>query len=441
MRVRFENPVPDPPFPPKLLNVTTDVARLGEPSYLDQLALSAPHPMLLDAEMGMPIDLNDFDGVWDGDDSAINPVHDAERVLDPADAELLAPLTIGGPNGVAGAAAHTGPAGKPEVSWMRNTSYLAKMDGVARRRTVAETHTEVVDASEDAQIATIEKTFKDVAAQPLEGMRHPDAKRKHLRVVESYDILPDDESWPNSYIMIKFPERPSAATVANPGAKASGPRLDRAILRPVMEDDQQIMEYFLPKEEDVENLTDLERAPLDNEAVEKIRAPQEEGEENAEAIFNVSQRPTFPSTDIQNVTYERIRTYEVVMQAQPQKEILLTFVEDPAAADEEEEDMFGDEAPVSKKRKGVYFKDITMRTQLRKVRAKRAGEADTRADMWDKARVAFRVPYADEREERDLRAKAHADSHWAKEQLGTARTENENAAASGGEDAPYDDDD
>ena len=41
-----------------------------------------------------------------------------------------------------------------------------------------------MDASEAAQIVTIDKTFSDLTDQKLEDIRHPDAKKKHLRVVD-----------------------------------------------------------------------------------------------------------------------------------------------------------------------------------------------------------------------------------------------------------------
>lgn len=111
------------------------------------------------------------------------------------------------------------------------------------------------------------------------------------------------------------------------------------------------------------------------------------------------------------------------MQAQPQKELLLTFHEE----EDEDEDMFGgdddDEAPARKKRKGVYFKDITMRTQLRKTRAKGRGEVEARADLWDKVRVAFREPYAEEMDERAERARGVTEPAWTREQLDTLRGE------------------
>lgn len=69
VRVRYLNPLPPSPFPPKLFNIPTDINRLGEPSYLKHLAAITPLPMLVDSEMGMPLDLNPFDGVWDGNDA------------------------------------------------------------------------------------------------------------------------------------------------------------------------------------------------------------------------------------------------------------------------------------------------------------------------------------------------------------------------------------
>lgn len=133
VRVRFENPLPDPPFPPKLLKVKTDISRLGDPAYLDQLAGSSTLPMILDSEMGMPIDLNAFDGVWDGNDASLNPSLETVK-LEPADAALLAPLRVMAQTNGIPVAPNTV---KPEVSWMRNSSYIQRKETV-RRRAAAE---------------------------------------------------------------------------------------------------------------------------------------------------------------------------------------------------------------------------------------------------------------------------------------------------------------
>jgi hypothetical protein len=73
----------------------------------------------------------------------------------------------------------------------------------------------------------IDKTFTDLHAQRVEDIQHPDGKKRALKVVEvsaspalwsltleTYDILPDHDVWSNAYTMVRFPERPSAATAA-----------------------------------------------------------------------------------------------------------------------------------------------------------------------------------------------------------------------------------
>lgn len=75
--------------------------------------------MLVDAEMGMPLDLNQFEGVWDGDDSALNPASGPAEV-DPEDAILLAPA----------ASADEAKVVQQEVSWMRSGNlFMRKMVG------------------------------------------------------------------------------------------------------------------------------------------------------------------------------------------------------------------------------------------------------------------------------------------------------------------------
>ncbi|WVR07529.1 hypothetical protein IAU60_004571 [Kwoniella sp. DSM 27419] len=237
VRVRYLNPVPNPPFPPKLVNVATDISRLGEPSYLDHLAASTPLPMLVDSEMGMPLDLNAYDGVWDGKDQS----------------------DVGGDQK---------PMTATEVSWMRNNNYLTRKNN-ARRKEAAEAKAEtVVDASEAAQIMAIEKTFVDLYEQDPLSITHPDKRKRGLT---SYDVLPDIDSWSNSYALIRFPERPSAATSENPAAGATSPRLARSVLRPIVEDDdQQMIEFYLPKEEDVDHLNEAYDRAVPSGEVEHI---------------------------------------------------------------------------------------------------------------------------------------------------------------------------
>ncbi|KAK1927244.1 RNA polymerase II-associated [Papiliotrema laurentii] len=384
VRVRYLNPIPPPPFPPKLFNVPTDVHRLGEPSYLDHLASSAPLPMLVDAEMGMPLNLNEFTGVWENADSTLNPDVDPARALDPTDALLLAPIRpVTESNGENKSTA--------EVSWMRNSTLFTRKTGAKKKELARAARSEpLVDASLAAQIMAIDKSFVDLGDTPVEEMRHPDPKKSSLRVVETYDILPDAETWGNAYYLIKFPERPSGSTAAKPSAGASSPRLGQAVLRPVREDDQQLMEYYLPEEEHLERLSEAYEQPISSEQLEELRTLMEEDADD-------------PRIDdmFKYALYDRIRTYEVVSQDLPKKEVLLTIDERP-----------------SKRARGAYYKDINMRTSLRKTRVN--GQ-----ESWDKTRVGFRDAFEDEMDVRRKAAVKVSEPGWVNEQLREIRGTNE----------------
>ena len=134
----------------------------------------------------MPIDLGAYEGVWHGDDTEVNPPAGADisRVTDPVDISLLAPFRpVVQTNG--GGAAEALPSAR-EVSWMRNSGYSARKNNT-RRRSAAEglgkDEGAQVDVSEVAQIMAIDKTFTDLDAE-LANIRHPDPRKRHLRVVE-----------------------------------------------------------------------------------------------------------------------------------------------------------------------------------------------------------------------------------------------------------------
>ncbi|WVQ74973.1 hypothetical protein IAR50_004581 [Cryptococcus sp. DSM 104548] len=388
VRVRYQNPLPQPPFPPKLLNVPTTVARLGHPSYLEQLSASTPLPMLVDSEMGMHIDLNHYD--------ALNPIPDPERVHNPIDLTLLAPFN---PPSTSSRELKSAPSAT-DVSWMRNSSYITRRNNARRKETVTEAREEeVVDASEAAQLLTIEKSFLDVTTQDAKDVKHPDPKKKNLTVVDSYDILPDDDAWSNNYILLRFPERPSAATAVNPAAGASSPRLAKSILRPIVEDEQQMMDFYLPQEEDVAKIDDAYSQALDEEPLERVLQLSADNTDD----------PEIDRTFV-NTHYDRIRTYEVVSTVVPEKEVLVSFQEDVGDVD-------GDDLRPAKKRKGVYYKEINFKTLLRKTRSKRREDLDNQDDRWDKGRIGFRKPNETDAELRRKGRSQVTDPGWANEQL------------------------
>lgn len=91
--------------------------------------------MLVDAEMGMPLDLNQYDGVWEGRYESMNPRPDAGRVMHPSDLSLLAPLNtaIKAPSGQAGSTVRDVKIKDEDLVTLRTSNAKAKR-ALGRRR-------------------------------------------------------------------------------------------------------------------------------------------------------------------------------------------------------------------------------------------------------------------------------------------------------------------
>ena len=131
---------------------------------------------------------------------------------------------------------------------------------------------------------TIDKTFSDLSAQSTDEIRHPDPKRRNLRVVETYDILPDEEVWQTGYGVLRFPEAPTASTstvrasfvryntqAQSTSTEISSARLNNALLRMGRDEDEiEFVDYFLPTGETVDRLGRLQNEPTTDEMMERI---------------------------------------------------------------------------------------------------------------------------------------------------------------------------
>ncbi len=71
VRVRYQNTLPPPPYPPKMLDIPTDLKRYTRPEFTQELANETPLPMVINSECGMPLDLSHFDSLWDGTSAAV----------------------------------------------------------------------------------------------------------------------------------------------------------------------------------------------------------------------------------------------------------------------------------------------------------------------------------------------------------------------------------
>ncbi|KIM53429.1 hypothetical protein SCLCIDRAFT_1222827 [Scleroderma citrinum Foug A] len=253
IRVRYSNPLPSPPCPPKLLDIPTDPMRYARPEFLNAIANDTPLPMIVDAECGMPLDLSLWESLWDdeADDSALNPDPDNLPPLDPKDRFLLGdpsssstPFTNGVPSGIV--ASSSGPL-PVQVPWLRKTEYLSR-EGVQRSQSIQEIKhlPQTMDVSRPAQLRDIEASFaacNDPSQFSLSELRHPN--KPDVTAVDSYEIFPDADIWANAYDLFRFSERPGERA-----ADLEDPRLDCAILRPMESDGDHFLAYYLTEDDE-----------------------------------------------------------------------------------------------------------------------------------------------------------------------------------------------
>ncbi|RDX54366.1 RNA polymerase II-associated [Lentinus brumalis] len=361
IRVRYQNPLPAPPCPPKLLDIPTDPKRYARPEFLDDIAAGTPLPMVVDGELGMPLDLSRWDCLWDesGDDSEINPDPKNLPKLDPKDQFLLGdPATSSGAFLGAGpsSGAATPLSSVPHVAWLRKTEYLSR-DGSSRAslaQDVKQNMEATIDVSRDAQLRDIEASFAAVESSELANLRHP--TKPELTAVEAFDILPDADIWANAYDLFRFSERPGDRP-----PDVDDPRLDCAILRPMEADGDHFLAYYLAKDD--EDAIAFKQNRL-------ARSPDDPPEEEPSA-------------------FHFVRDYETVkVEQEVPNEFLLVLDEgsDPFDADNHA----GHVRP-----KGAYYKNIERKMLLKK---KRVNTYESYGDKWDVVKLRH-VPMSREEEQ------------------------------------------
>jgi len=67
--VRYPNPLPELPYPPKLIQVPAPEPNYTSPAFALRMTDSLQLPVTVDAEAGMPIDLAKLEHLWIGDGS------------------------------------------------------------------------------------------------------------------------------------------------------------------------------------------------------------------------------------------------------------------------------------------------------------------------------------------------------------------------------------
>lgn len=67
-RIRYQNNLPPPPCPPKLLDIPIPISSYASSAFLSTLVQEQPLNIDIDTELGMPLDLTVIPGIFDNGD-------------------------------------------------------------------------------------------------------------------------------------------------------------------------------------------------------------------------------------------------------------------------------------------------------------------------------------------------------------------------------------
>ncbi|KJA28196.1 hypothetical protein HYPSUDRAFT_34577 [Hypholoma sublateritium FD-334 SS-4] len=382
VRVRYSNPLPAPPCPPKLLKIKTEPLRYARPEFLNGLANETPLPMIVDAECGMPLDLGKWECLWEdnGDDLSLNPDPHNLPKLDPRDAALLfdpsSSTGVYATNGSsrAGSSSH---ASTPlaNVTWLRKTEYISR-EGVQRSAMSEQKHvvSAPVDVSRNAQLRDIEASFAACNENfSLETLQHPN--KPNVTAVESFPFLPDADIWANQYDLFRFSERPGDRPI-----EVDDPRLDCAILRPMKTEHDSFLAFYLTQDDE---------SALSFKETRFGQAPYEVPENEEETTFHF------------------VRDYETVkVEQEVPNEFLLVLSDGDPPITIEDLDL---EQKQTRRDKGAYYKNIERKMHLKK---KRVNIYDQYDDKWEIIRVLHAPLSAEEETEREEALAEVADPNY-----------------------------
>ncbi|BGP49585.1 hypothetical protein JCM10450v2_005480 [Rhodotorula kratochvilovae] len=386
VRVRYSNPLPAPPFPPRLLHLPTTPQRYAQYDFLTPIQGEREVPVILDGELGLPLEYGrpseglDADGeYWTGNRSVIAPPKDAPLPpLDDEDAFLFedaAPRTADTPAtgsmpGTPARASITEVSKKVDVSWLRKTEYLSSEAGTSRQAmqalngTPKREHAGLDPLDRDGRAAAIAATFA-AANAPLSDLRHP--TKAGVTAVEAFDILPDEDLWANEFDFVRFGEDPANQGPNELPRLGPDPRLPRALLRDLSSefpDGEGRVAYYLPTDD-------------------------------ANAIAYTEKRYTGEETAPEETfDFRWVRDYEVASNRLLSQEFILSF---DAGADATEGERKARPATTRERRKGAYYAPVQGAIQLRKRRPKRGEDPrvmpeESQEQFWDGIALTLHKP-------------------------------------------------
>ncbi|BGP00974.1 RNA polymerase II-associated protein [Rhodotorula toruloides ATCC 204091] len=386
VRVRYQNPLPAPPFPPKLINIPTGPQRYATYDFLSPIQGERELPLILDSELGLPLEYGKpheggrGDGeYWMGNRTGIAPVPNPNAPIADEDAfmfEDATPRGAAGPSsatgsipGTPGRASVTEVSKKVDVSWLRKTEYLSSEASSQRQALQAMNGTPKREPGlnaldRDSRAAAISATFAE-AHKPLDELQHP--TKRDLRAVEAFELLPDDDLWANEYDLVRFGEDPSARAPGEPARLGPDPRLPRAIFRDLTSEfpeGEGRVSFYLP---------------ANDQAALGYTEKRYTGEESAEG---------------EPFDFRWVRDYELLVSRPLAQEYIFSFDAGEDATEGEERVR---PQTVGGRKKGAYYVPLQAAMQLRKRRPKlgedpRMYPQPTEEAFWDGMAISLHKP-------------------------------------------------
>lgn len=393
-KVRYINDLPPPPLNPKFLEYNT-TERSSTKTESEQVISSLFrkenfHSLIecIDEDMGMNLNLLNNKGFLDENDESVigmflneknkkdnKPVtlHEKDReLLRDAGIERIARSELG-------------------VSFLRRTEYISEKqfmkpstngveNGAHKLTKGKEDNEEKLDA--DAQLQAVEKTFADAqkTLQDFQSIKHP--RRKNLKAVAAWPILPDTSMLDSKFLNVKFFGSASFSREMQLLKRQEKERYDEqfqknsletSIFRPITSDDGEwISLYQLREPQSTQVLKD------------KLNSSEKEKQ-----VYVLDEEE-----DAEEYKFEHIKEYDMSFQRynKPYEELAIKFASDG------EPNLKGD-----RKRKAAYYYPVTGKIDLKKHRASTNAEINRfiRDSAYDIVNYKLREPNTNEMKRMD----------------------------------------
>lgn len=337
-KVRYINNLPPPPLNPKFIKY--NVLESKTPSEENEQLMSSLFRKenfiqfigQVDDEYGMQLNLLQNRGVLDGSNE--RAIYGTNVPLHPSDRVLLRDAGIGRIN-----------KSEPGVSFLRRTEYIAERltSKQVDERPVTKAKENVVLHDPESQLQAVELSFDNAqeTLNDLSKLQHP--RRKHLRAVAAFPLLPDTSMMDTKFMSVKFTGSASLSRELQTLKRQEKDKYDEelqrnsllsAVYRPITSEDGEWVSFY-----------QLQDKRAVNELKEKLESMEREQPVN---LLDEEEQVA------ESFRFKHSKNYDMQYQptSKPCEELALKFVSDS-----------------DNKKRAAYYYPISGKVELKKHRA------------------------------------------------------------------------